>query len=128
MSGKLIAAIITITLALICYTIGVWSEHRAKKLKISHLIFFWVGLVFDTTGTTIMTSISKESGGSSLLSSHGITGALAIILMIIHAVWASVVLVRKNEEAQTAFHKFSIVVWCIWLIPFVLGMVMGTAS
>lgn len=125
MSGKLIAAIVTITLALICYTIGVWSEHHAKQLKLIHLIFFWIGLVFDTTGTTIMTSISRDGGNSSLLSFHGITGALAIVLMIIHAVWASVVLIRRNEEAQAAFHKFSIIVWCIWLVPFVLGMVMG---
>lgn len=33
MTGTLIAAIITITLALVFYTIGVWSEHRSKQLK-----------------------------------------------------------------------------------------------
>ena len=26
-------AIVTITLALVCYTIGVWAEHRAGVLK-----------------------------------------------------------------------------------------------
>ena len=29
MSGKLIAAIVTITLALVFYTIGVWADKRA---------------------------------------------------------------------------------------------------
>lgn len=125
MSTKLIAAIITITLALVCYTIGVWSEHRARKLRLSHLVFFWVGLVFDTTGTTIMTKISQTEGNSQMLSAHGITGALAIVLMIVHAVWASVVLARKKEKEQETFHRFSIAVWCIWLVPFVLGMAMG---
>ena len=24
------------------YTIGVWSEHRSKKLKKLHLLFFWL--------------------------------------------------------------------------------------
>ena len=33
MTGKLITAIVTITLALVFYTIGVWSEHRSKQLK-----------------------------------------------------------------------------------------------
>ncbi len=33
MTGILMVAIITITLALVFYTIGVWSEHRSKKLK-----------------------------------------------------------------------------------------------
>ena len=82
-------------------------------------------MCFDTTGTTIMTQISNAGNGAGLLSPHGITGLLAILLMVVHAIWASVVLVRKNELAQASFHKFSIAVWCVWLIPFVLGMMMG---
>ena len=50
---------------------------------------------------------------------------IAIILMMIHAVWATVVLVRKDDKAIYTFHRFSILVWVIWLIPFVLGMMMG---
>ena len=51
MSPLLIKAVIAITLALILYTIGVWSEHRAKVLKPVHLVFFWLGLCMDTAGT-----------------------------------------------------------------------------
>ncbi len=125
MSTKLILAIITISLALVFYTVGVWTEHKQKSLKWQNLVFFWLGLVFDTTGTTIMTFISESNGTNGFLSVHGITGALAIVLMIIHAVWATVVLARKNEKAQHTFHRFSIVVWCIWLIPYLLGVFMG---
>lgn len=125
MSTKLILAIITISLALVFYTVGVWTEHKQKSLKWQNLVFFWLGLVFDTTGTTIMTFISESNGTNGFLSVHGITGTLAIVLMIIHAVWATVVLARKNEKAQHTFHRFSIVVWCIWLIPYLLGVFMG---
>jgi len=125
MSTKLILAIITISLALVFYTVGVWTEHKQKSLKWQNLVFFWLGLVFDTTGTTIMTFISESNGTNGFLSVHGITGALAIVLMIIHAVWATVVLARKNEKAQHTFHRFSIVVWCIWLIPYLLGVFIG---
>ena len=125
MSTKLILAIITISLALVFYTVGVWTEHKQKSLKWQNLVFFWLGLVFDTMGTTIMTFISESNGTNGFLSVHGITGALAIVLMIIHAVWATVVLARKNEKAQHTFHRFSIVVWCIWLIPYLLGVFMG---
>ncbi|MGN0438267.1 MAG: HsmA family protein [Lachnospiraceae bacterium] len=125
MSIKLILAIVTITTALICYTIGVWTEHHQKCLKPFHVIFFWIGLVFDTTGTTIMSFISRENGGGSLLSAHGITGLIAIILMCVHAVWATVVLAKKQEKQQKVFHRFSVLVWCIWLIPFIIGMMMG---
>jgi len=117
-------AVIAITLALIFYTIGVWSEHKAKLLKPAHLVFFWLGLCADTTGTMMMSKLADGPGGG-LMSAHGITGMIAIILMMNHAVWATVVLVRKDEKAMHTFHRFSIVVWVIWLVPFVLGMMMG---
>lgn len=122
MSHSLIAAIVTITLALCFYTVGVFSERRAHRLRKSHVILFWCGLVFDTTGTTIMSTMAK---GSSLLTPHGITGALAIVLMLFHAVWATLVYARGSEKTQKSFHRFSILVWLIWLIPYVLGMFLG---
>jgi uncharacterized repeat protein (TIGR03987 family) len=117
-------AVTAITLALIFYTIGVWAEHRAKVLKPVHLVFFWLGLICDTTGTMLMSRMADDSGGG-LMSAHGITGMIAIVLMMIHAVWASVALARKDEKTMHTFHRFSILVWVIWLIPFVLGMMMG---
>jgi uncharacterized repeat protein (TIGR03987 family) len=38
--------------------------------------------------------------------------------MCIHAVWATVVLIRKDEKMIANFHKFSLAVWFIWLIPY----------
>lgn len=125
MTGTLIAAIITITLALVFYTIGVWSEHRSKRLKATHLAFFWLGLCMDTTGTLLMGRIAEQSVFSGKLSLHGITGTLAIILMIVHAVWATVVLAGKREASAKNFHRFSIAVWAIWLVPYILGMIIG---
>jgi uncharacterized repeat protein (TIGR03987 family) len=59
---------------------------------------------------------------------HGISGLVAIILMAIHALWATVVLVRKDEHWIRNFHKFSIAVWCIWLIPYFSPMVFAMAE
>ena len=125
MDLKLILAIITITLALVFYTVGVFSERKSGILKKSHIIIFWIGLIFDTTGTTIMSSMSAQS---SLFSAHGITGMLAIILMLFHAVWATFVYMKKNEEKQKNFHKFSILVWLIWLVPYILGVFVGMSN
>ena len=126
MHGTLLYAVIAITLALIFYTIGVWSEHRARRLKAIHLDFFWAGFVCDVLGTRLMAQISDASTASgTMLSAHAVTGIIAILLMLIHAVWATIVLLRKDEKMQLTFHKFSLAVWCIWLIPFVIGMVMG---
>ncbi len=124
MEPLLMKAVIAITAALVFYTIGVWSEHRAKWLKPVHLVFFWLGLIMDATGTYLMSQISIGGGGT-VMSIHGITGTIAILLMLIHAIWASAVLISKNENAQRSFHRFSLLVWFIWLIPFVIGMIMG---
>jgi uncharacterized repeat protein (TIGR03987 family) len=49
----------------------------------------------------------------------------AILLMLFHAAWATRVLIRKDEKRILAFHRFSIFVWIVWMIPMIGGMVMG---
>ena len=107
-------ATIVITLALVFYSFGVWSERIAGKLRIWHLIFFWLGLICDTWGTGMM----FEMAGGMTFDVHGISGLTAIILMFIHAVWATIVLMKKDERWIYRFHKFSVFVWVVWLIPY----------
>ena len=40
-------------------------------------------------------------------------------------VWAFIVLIKNKQEAKERFHKFSLIVWAIWLIPYLIGMFMG---
>ena len=116
MTTRLLFAITFIVSAFVSYSIGVWSEKFAGRLKGWHLVFFWVGLISDTSGTTIMFTISGNASNA-----HAITGKIAILLMFIHTIWATIVLIRKNENAIVNFHKFSIFVWAVWLIPFFTG-------
>ena len=112
---------IIISLALVFYTIGVWSERIQGRLKPWHLVFFYLGLVCDTWGTGLMI----EMAGGLTTDIHGVTGVLAILLMMIHAIWATVVLVKRDEKAIKNFHKFSLVVWFIWLIPYLSPMILS---
>ena len=128
MNGMLIFAIITITLALLFYTIGVFGERKSKTLNKKHVIIFWLGLLCDTTGTLTMSKIAKsgiESIGTTSQMIHGVTGGLAIVLMLFHAVWATWVLYKNNEEQKAKFHKFSIIVW---LVPYIVGMIIGMGA
>ena len=118
----LIIAITFIFMALIFYTMGVWSERLQRQLKIWHVIIFWLGLTCDTVGTTAM---SKIAGETFQFNFHGITGILAIILMLFHAVWATIVIIKKDDKMKAIFHRFSLVVWLIWLIPMLSGMILG---
>jgi len=108
------SASIIMAAALVFYSIGVWSERIAGRLKPWHLVFFVLGLTCDTWGTGMM----FEMVGGMNFDVHGITGMIAIVLMLIHAVWATIVLVRKDERWINNFHKFSVVVWLIWLVPY----------
>ena len=114
------AAVIVINLALLFYSIGVWSERFQGRLKFWHTAFFWLGLICDTWGTGMM----FEYVGGMSYDIHGYSGLLAIVLMFIHAVWATLVLLRRNDNMIVNFHKFSVFVWLVWLIPYFSPMVL----
>ena len=116
-------AIISITLALVFYTVGTWAEKMQGELRLWHIVFFLLGLTADTLGTAIMAGIAGEKGNVSPL--HGVTGMLAIVLMAIHAAWAIGTYWKGSEKALRNFSKFSVFVWAFWLIPYVLGIVLG---
>ncbi len=118
----LIFAIIFINIAMVLYTVGVWAERISRRLKFWHLWFFWFGLLCDTIGTTAMAEIS---GTLFKFNIHGMTGMTAILLMLLHSIWATIVLVKKDEKRILNFHRFSIFVWIVWMIPMIGGMVMG---
>ena len=119
----LMIAIIFIFSACILYTIGVWAERISKRLKVWHAVVFWLGFVSDTIGTGAM---GKLVGSIIQFNFHGLTGLFAILLMLFHAVWATIVLIRKDEVQILKFHKLSFIVWIIWLIPMVTGMILGS--
>lgn len=118
-------AIAFIFSALILYSIGVWAEKIGGRLRPWQAVVFWCGFACDTVGTGAM---GKIAGDIFQFNFHGITGALAIVLMLFHAVWATIVLARRDERLIKSFHKLSIFVWCVWLVPMVGGMIFGAMS
>ena len=115
-----------ITLALIFYSLGVWSERIARYLKRWHVIAFWIGFTFDISGTYVMHLLSK--GPFDITKPHTLTGQIALWLMLFHAIWATVVVIKQNELLRNKFHRFSILVWLIWLIPYFGGMYLGMSG
>ena len=114
---------IFITLALVFYSLGVWSERIARYLKPWHVITFWIGFTFDVAGTFLMHLMAKDN--FNLLDSHTLTGQIALWLMLAHAIWATRVVKKDNKELRYKFHRYSLLVWLIWLIPYIGGMLMG---
>lgn len=126
MSGLLIFSTTTITLALIFYSIGVWAERISRMLKMWHVVTFWIGFTFDVTGTVAMHFISDNP--FNLKDFHTLTGQIALWLMLAHATWATLVVRKNNTVLRKKFHKYSLLVWLIWLIPYLGGMYLGMKS
>jgi hypothetical protein len=51
-----------------------------------------------------------------------ISGQIALWLMLAHAIWATIVIRNKNKYMMVRFHRYSLFVWIIWLIPYFGGM------
>lgn len=123
MSTYLIISTTLITLALIFYSVGVWSERIAKYLKAWHVVAFWFGFTFDISGTYAMHLLAKKP--FDLFEPHTLTGQIALWMMLAHAIWATKVINNGDESLRKKFHYFSIIVWLIWLIPYFGGMYLG---
>jgi uncharacterized repeat protein (TIGR03987 family) len=123
MTVPLTVASILITLALVFYSLGVWSERLARYLKPWHVAAFWTGFIFDVSGTWTMHQLAQ--GPFDLTAPHTLTGQIALLLMFAHALWATYVSVKGSENTRSGFHRFSMIVWLIWLIPYFGGMYMG---
>lgn len=123
MSFIFIFSTVTITLALLFYSIGVWAERISKYLKLWHIVTFWIGFSFDLSGTIAMHYISNNK--FNLIDLHTLTGQIALWLMLAHAIWATWVVRKKKTELRKSFHRYSLFVWLIWLIPYIGGMFLG---
>lgn len=126
MNRLIVLSTTLITLALIFYSTGVWSERFAKYLKKWHVAAFWTGFIFDVTGTWTMGRLSEDP--FNLFNLHTLTGQIALWLMLIHAIWANFVVIKGSENSRSQFHRYSLIVWLIWLIPYFGGMIMGMTN
>jgi uncharacterized repeat protein (TIGR03987 family) len=119
----MILSTVLITLALVFYSTGIWAERIARLLKPWHVYTFWTGFVFDVSGTLVMHRMAE--GRFDLRDLHTLTGQIAVWLMLAHAIWATVVIRKKHQHMKARFHRYSLFVWLIWLIPYFGGMMLA---
>jgi uncharacterized repeat protein (TIGR03987 family) len=123
MNKLLLLSTVLITLALVFYSTGIWSERLSRYLKKWHVAAFWTGFMFDVSGTWSMSRLSQHP--FNLFELHSLTGQIALWLMLVHAIWATYVVIKGSVTSRTKFHRYSLMVWLIWLVPYFGGMIMG---
>ena len=112
------SGLLAVTLALVFYTWGIFGPRRAKAIKPMHVAFLWLGLVLDAGGTALM----AMQIGYYRMDIHGVIGTTAILLMLVSAVWATLVR-NKGEQPVATYLKYSVWVWAFWLLPYLYGFI-----
>lgn len=121
MPATIIIATLLFTLALILYSIAIWSDRLSKKLKRWHIFVFFLGVLADGLGVWMTI---KFMGGAIVFTPHAIFGFTALILMTLHFLWVLFVFVRAKPRAQS-FYQFSLLAWSIWIVSYLSGFVTG---
>lgn len=123
MPQQLILPATIMSVAFVFYTAGVWWERLERRLRERHVALFWLGIVCDGTATYLMRQLVIAGEDPGFI--HSVTGLAAFLLMLLHALWATWVLAKGSAEARAGFHRYSVAVWAMWLVPYVGGMVAG---
>ena len=120
-----IAAVSTVTLALIMYSIGTFKEQRTRRAGPGARGFLTVGVLLDLGATTLMVLAT----GRLALTVHGALGYSALALMIVDTalLWRHA---RRRGEAEVArgLHLYSRVAYLYWVAAYVTGAALVMAE
>ena len=114
-------AIILMILAFILYTSSVWVEHFVG-FSIKVVFGFTIGFISDIIGTCIMVYNSNPATSNDF---HTFIGTTSILIMFIHAFWATQVL--RFNKGKLLFHTCSPYAWGLWIVAFGSGMYIHNA-
>lgn len=122
MNSTIISAVSVVTVALICYSIGVITEQRKAAISKRVLLFITAGVVLDITSTALMIFGSTNTP----LTVHGVIGYTALLLMLIDAilVWRHW-LTMSGETVSRRLHMYTRIAYGWWVVAYIVGAVMS---
>ena len=123
MNDVIVRAIIVVTLALICYSIGVISEQRKARVTRRVLLFITAGVLLDICSTALMIAGSTNIP----LTVHGCLGYSALLLMLIDAILIWRYWIRSKEsDIPRGIHLYTRIAYGWWVIAYIVGAVMSS--
>ena len=115
----LIIGSVIVTVALVFYSVAIFTEQRRKKVSNKVLIFLTLGVLLDITATTCMI-IGSENSPFTL---HGIIGYSSLTGMLFDAflLWRFR-LIRGAEQTVSKFiHFYSRFAYGWWVLAYLTG-------
>lgn len=119
------AAVSTVTLALILYTIGTVKEQRSRRAGAAVRGFLSAGLTFDVLATALMIKASA----STALTPHGLLGYSALVLMAIdvHLMWRHWH-THGDTDVPSSRHLYARIAYAYWVVAYFAGAALVMAE
>ena len=105
-------------LALILYTLVIWSHRLKHKLEIWMAVLFGTALTADISGTIFLCITESVKWVWNL---HSISGLISLMIMAAHFAWA-IMAIKGVGRSEFYFNRFSIYAWSLWLVAFLSGI------
>ena len=109
------------TLSFLAYGIGSVTLERFKIVGSIVLIFFSVGILFETTAIVMM----YIGSDASLMGLHGLIGIFAFLIMLVNTAWVWGVYVKKGIDASvnTALLHYTKTAYFLWVLAYLTGII-----
>lgn len=119
MNPTLIAGTRIVVLALICYTVAIWTEQRQRLVNNRVLIFLTLGVLLDIVSTVLMILGSSNSP----FTLHGFLGYTALLAMLVDAflLWKQRIFKGRKKAVSKQLHLYSRYAYLWWVVAFVTG-------
>lgn len=108
---------ITVTAALLAYSIAIITEQVKKKINYFILIFLTLGVILDITATSFMIYGSSNSA----FTLHGMLGYSALLAMVIDTTLIWRYYLKIGPNISRPLHRYSLIAYIYWVIAFITG-------
>ena len=119
MNSILIAGTITVTAALIAYSLFVFTKPKDGTLALWTLTILSIGLFLDISATILMILGSQNIP----ITPHGIIGYSALAAMLIETVfiWRHWIKKGKTEPVSKPIQNYTRFAYSWWVLAFIIG-------
>ena len=124
MKLETLIGVVGMIVAMVLYSIGVWSAFRGKRFSQKNVMFVLAGVIFDVIGTggMFVTAGNKFLFDTPLNMVHTSAALVAFFGMLVVGLFGVWAIQSKKDEMLAKLSRWALAPWTLWAIVFVWGM------
>ena len=109
------------TLSFLAYGIGSVTLERFKIVGTVVLIFFSIGVLFESTAIVMM----YIGSDGAIFGPHGLVGIFALLIMLVNTAWVWFVFLKKGIDAPVnkALLHYTKTAYFVWVVAYLSGII-----